>query len=153
VNKNVAIALSLILLSGCWPGPLPWPKANSCDFYQRIASDKEVIDALIGWTDSTFMRLNPNSRVSNDRGSIRQPGQYLAQVSPDLEQYGFPEQSETRVINSDRGVVAIFFGHRTMHGIIISVSPEKGVFDRFGVVTDHLHPVSERVAYVCYQRD
>lgn len=126
---------------------------NSCAPYARISGDKKKVEKLLSWVNRLALEKDGSlERVS--RSKINDPGEFAIHNSLDLRKLGFPPDSEVRVImGSNRKPVAFFFGHRTMHGVIISVVNRGDTIERFGMVTSNLHVVSDRVAYVCYQRD
>ncbi len=141
------ILISVCLISSCVR------QKGSCALYERISNDKKRIEPLLSWVDGAMVSGNRlfERAVS---GKVHDPGEFSIVDPPDLQSLGFPAESEARlIVGSERKPVAVFFGHRTMHGVIVSVSGSGGALERFGMVTSNLHVVSDRVAYVCYERD
>lgn len=146
--NSIFVCIFLVFLAGCKRGE------NSCAPYEHLANDKEVVSSLKLWIDGEFSK-NIESIDLNDPGAmVHEPGSFVVKGAPNLEAIGFPLGSVARaIVNERQKPLAIFFGHRSMHGVIISMSSTGDALRRFGIVSDNMHVISDRVAYVCYQRD
>ncbi|TXI44934.1 MAG: hypothetical protein E6Q50_17205 [Lysobacter sp.] len=144
----ILVCTLIVFVAGCKRGE------SSCAPYEHLANDKEVISTLKLWIDGEFSKSLESIELNDPGAMVHEPGSFLVKNSPNLEGIGFPPNSVARVImNEHQMPAAIFFGHRSMHGVIISMSSAGDVLRRFGVVSDNMHVISDRVAYVCYQRD